>query len=99
MKKFAIMLALFAVASGTTTHLLSAKPVSVTAKKAYALTYANGRADGDAYADDLALQYGYPSQNYTDALNAEIDRAYYNATHSEEPTYWRGYRYALMQRQ
>ena len=95
MKKFVFLFALLGAAASAPS-LLSARPVVASAKVLAVRTYGDGFADGTALASDAAAQYGYKSADYDAYINAEAARAQYNATHSEEPTYWRGVRTGLV---
>lgn len=94
MKKFVLLFALVA-ACGSTAKLVQAQPLTNTTTAAYPRTYAEGQADGRSYAASLAVEYGYGTPEYQDAVSAASAQATYNARNSEEPTYWRGYNNGL----
>ncbi|TGE04791.1 hypothetical protein [Hymenobacter fodinae] len=79
----------------STTQAVQGAPHTVATQQAatfsFALTYEQGMADGADEEAYYASVYGRGTQEYQDAIDAAIDRAAYNARHSEEPIYWRGY--------
>jgi hypothetical protein len=95
MKKFVFLFALLGVATSAPA-LLSARPVEASAKVLAVRTYGDGFADGTDMAAAAAAQYGYQSAEYNSYISAQAANAQYNATHSEEPTYWRGVRTGLV---
>ena len=95
MKKFVFLFALLAAATSAPA-LLSAHSVTVSAKVVAPRTYGDGFADGTDMAANAAAQYGYQSAAYNDYISTQAAYAQYNATHSEEPTYWRGVRTGLV---
>lgn len=95
MKKLLLALALLCTAS-TAPHLLSARPVA-SSHQAPDNDYEEGMADGDVTASSYEASYGCGSSQYNAAINAEANRAAYNAWHSDAPVYWRGYRTGLLQ--
>ena len=96
MKKCFLLLATLLVVGSTVSQARGTAPTPAATSQAAELTpYEVGLADGRAYAADLAAAYGYGTPEYQDALATAQAQAQYNATHSDEPTYWRGYRYGL----
>lgn len=95
MKKFVFLFALLAAATSAPA-LLSAHSATVSAKVLAVRTYGDGFADGTDEAAGAAAQYGYKSAAYNDFISYQAAQAQYNATHSEEPTYWRGVRSGLV---
>lgn len=85
---------LFAALSllGGASYAANPKAVSASPRAQLAgRTFAQGIADGEENAANQAATYGYGTQDYQDAIDAQVAYAAFQARNSEEPGYWRGY--------
>jgi hypothetical protein len=89
---FRVLAASAVLLSANTTLQATTLPVATrTATTTFALSYERGLADGAEEEAYYASEYGRGTQEYQDAIDAAVSRAVYNARHTEEPIYWRGY--------